>query len=129
MQYLVKAKDITDTAVLTVAGYVGNTEVATTEITLTNLVEPTNLIIKTSSGNVFKNNLINTTLMATLWRGGKEIDQDGSMYTYIWTKTDADGEPDEIWNQKHSYSTKTIKITQQDVFRRAQFSCEVEPLN
>lgn len=129
MQYLVKAKDITDTAVLTVAGYVGNTEVATTEITLTNLVEPTNLIIKTSSGNVFKNNLINTTLTATLWRGGKEIDQNGSMYTYIWTKTDADGEPDEIWNQKHSYSTKTIKITQQDVFRRAQFSCEVEPLN
>lgn len=129
MQYLVKAKDIDETAVLTVAGYVGNTEVATTEITLTNLVEPTNLIIKTSSGNVFKNNLINTTLTATLWRGGKEIDQDGSMYTYIWTKTDADGEPDEIWNQKHSYSTKTIKITQQDVFRRAQFSCEVEPLN
>ena len=37
MQYLVKAKDITDTAVLTVAGYVGNTEVATTEITLTNV--------------------------------------------------------------------------------------------
>lgn len=37
MQYLVKAKDIDDTAVLTVAGYVGNTEVATTEITLTNV--------------------------------------------------------------------------------------------
>ena len=37
MQYLVKAKDITDTAVLTVAGYVGNTEVATTDITLTNV--------------------------------------------------------------------------------------------
>lgn len=37
MQYLVKAKDITDTAVLTVAAYVGNLEVATTEITLTNV--------------------------------------------------------------------------------------------
>ncbi|WP_288588146.1 phage tail protein [uncultured Streptococcus sp.] len=37
MQYLVKAKDIGETAVLTVAGYVGNTEVATTEITLTNV--------------------------------------------------------------------------------------------
>lgn len=37
MQYLVKAKDIDETAVLTVAGYVGNTEVATTEITLTNV--------------------------------------------------------------------------------------------
>lgn len=37
MQYLVKAKDIDDTAVLTVSGYIGNNEVATTEITLTNV--------------------------------------------------------------------------------------------
>ena len=128
MQYLVKAKDIDDTAVLTVAGYVGNTEVATTEITLTNLVEPTNLIIKTSSGNIFKNNLINTTLTATLWRGGKEIDKEGKDYSYIWTKTDDEGNPDDIWNQDHSYSQKTIEITQKDVFRRAQFECNVEPL-
>lgn len=36
-QYRIQAKDITDTAVLTVSGYVGNLEVATTEITLTNV--------------------------------------------------------------------------------------------
>lgn len=37
MQYLVKASAIKDTAVLTVSAYVGNNEVATTEITLTNV--------------------------------------------------------------------------------------------
>lgn len=37
MQYLAKAENINDTAVLTVAAYVGNNEVATTEITLTNV--------------------------------------------------------------------------------------------
>lgn len=37
MQYRIQAKDITDTEVLTVAAYVGNLEVATTEITLTNV--------------------------------------------------------------------------------------------
>lgn len=37
MQYLAKASDINDTAVLTVSAYVGNNEVATTEITLTNV--------------------------------------------------------------------------------------------
>lgn len=78
---------------------------------------------------MFKNGNINTKLTATVWRGGKEIDKDGSMYTYIWTKTDDDGEPDVLWNQTHSYSQKTIEITQQDVFRRAQFSCEIELLN
>ena len=37
MQYLAKASAIKDTAVLTVAAYIGNKEVATTEITLTNV--------------------------------------------------------------------------------------------
>lgn len=37
MQYLAKASAIKDTAVLTVSAYVGNNEVATTEITLTNV--------------------------------------------------------------------------------------------
>ena len=128
MQYLARAESVDGTAILTVAAYIGNNEVATTEITLTNIVEPTNLIIKTSSGNIFKNNLINTTLTATLWRGGKEIDKEGKDYSYIWTKTDDEGNPDEIWNQDHSYSQKTIEITQRDVFRRAQFECNVEPL-
>lgn len=37
MQYLARASTIKDTAVLTVSAYVGNNEVATTEITLTNV--------------------------------------------------------------------------------------------
>ena len=63
------------------------------------------MTIKTSNGNLFKNNLINTALTATLWRGGKEIDTDGSQFSYIWTKTDADGIVDTIWNQKHHIVT------------------------
>ena len=128
MQYLLKAKDIENTAVLTVSGYVGDKEVATAEVTVTNLVEPITLIVKTSNGNLFKNNLINTKLTATLWRGGKEIDKEGKEFSYIWTKTDDEGNPDEIWNQDHSYSQKSLEITQKDVFRRAQFECNVEPL-
>lgn len=42
MQYLVKASTINDTAVLTVSAYVGNDEVATTEITLTNVNDGAN---------------------------------------------------------------------------------------
>ena len=37
MEYLAKASTIKDTAVLTVSAYIGNNEVATTEITLTNV--------------------------------------------------------------------------------------------
>lgn len=125
---LVKATDFEGLFNLTISAYIGNEEVATKQVSFTNIVEPTNVIIKTSSGNIFKNNLINTTITATLWRGGKEIDKEGKDYSYIWTKTDADGEPDVLWNQTHTYSQKSIKITQQDVFRRAQFECDVAPL-
>lgn len=41
-QCLVKAKDIDETAVLTVSAYIGNNEVATTEITLTNVNDGSN---------------------------------------------------------------------------------------
>ena len=126
MQYRVQAKDITDTAVLTVSGYVGNTEVATTEITLANMVEQIDLVILTSNGYTFKNNNIASTLTATLWRGNKEIDKDGTEFSYVWKKINSDETPDENWNQDHSYSQKSIRITESDVFRRATFSCEVQ---
>ena len=89
---------------------------------------PILMTIKTSNGNLFKNNLINTVLTATLWQEGEEIDKDGSQFSYIWTKTDADGNADTLWNQAHTYSSKSITITQQDIFRRAQFECSIEPI-
>ena len=90
------------------------------------MVEQIDLVILTSNGNTFKNNNIASTLTATLWRGGKEIDKDGTEFSYIWTKTRDDETPDEHWNADHSYSQKSIRITQEDVFRRATFSCEIE---
>lgn len=125
----INASDVKDKVVVTVSAIVKDKTVASESITFINLSEQPEVFIRTSNGNTFKNGAINTKLTATVWRGGKEIDQDGSMYTYIWTKTDDDGEPDVLWNQTHSYSQKTIEITQQDVFRRAQFSCEIELLN
>lgn len=125
----INADDIKDKVVVTVLAIVKDKTVASESITFINLSEQPEVFIKTSNGNMFKNGNINTKLTATVWRGGKEIDKDGSMYTYIWTKTDADGEQDVLWNQTHSYSQKTIEITQQDVFRRAQFSCEIELLD
>lgn len=125
----ISASDVKDKVVVTVSAIVKDKTVASESITFINLSEQPEVFIRTSNGNTFKNGAINTKLTATVWRGGKEIDKDGSMYTYIWTKTDDDGEPDILWNQTHSYSQKTIEITQQDVFRRAQFSCEIELLN
>ena len=122
----INANDFNEKAVVVVTAFVNNKEVAKTEATLINLVEPIELQVRASNGNVFKNNNIASTLTATLWRGNKEIDKDGTEFSYIWTKTRDDETPDEHWNADHSYSQKSIRITQEDVFRRATFSCEIE---
>ncbi|MGA4766088.1 phage tail protein [Streptococcus infantarius] len=122
----INANDFNEKAVVVVTAFVNDKEVAKTEATLINLVEPIELQVRASNGNVFKNGVISTTLTATLWRGGQEIDKEGSEFSYIWTKVKDDETPDEHWNADHSYSQKSIRITQEDVFRRATFSCEIE---
>jgi hypothetical protein len=117
---------INDKAVLFVSALIDGKEVAKTEATLVNLVEPIELQVRASNGNVFKNGVISTNLTATLWRGGQEIDKDGTEFSYIWTKVKDDETLDELWNRAHSYSQKTIKLTQEDLFRRASFFCDVE---
>lgn len=122
----INANDFNEKAVVVVTAFVNNKEVAKTEATLINLVEPIELQVRASNGNIFKNGVVSTSLTATLWRGDKEIDKDGTEFSYVWKKINSDETPDEHWNQSHSYSQKSIRITEADVFRRATFSCEVQ---
>lgn len=122
----INANDFNEKAVVVVTAFVNNKEVAKTEATLINLVEPIELQVRASNGNIFKNGVVSTSLTATLWRGDKEIDKDGTEFSYVWKKINSDETPDENWNQDHSYSQKSIRITEADVFRRATFSCEVQ---
>lgn len=122
----INANDFNEKAVVVVTAFVNNKEVAKTEATLINLVEPIELQVRASNGNVFKNGVVSTSLTATLWRGDKEIDKDGTEFSYVWKKVNSDETPDEHWNQSHSYSQKSIRITNADVFRRATFTCEIQ---
>lgn len=122
----INANDFNEKAVVVVTAFVNNKEVAKTEATLINLVEPIELQVRASNGNVFKNGVVSTSLTATLWRGDKEIDKDGTEFSYVWKKINSDETPDEHWNQSHSYSQKSIRITEADVFRRATFMCEIQ---
>lgn len=122
----INANDFNEKAVVVVTAFVNNKEVAKTEATLINLVEPIELQVRASNGNVFKNGVVSTSLTATLWRGDKEIDKDGTEFSYVWKKINSDETPDENWNQDHSYSQKSIRITNVDVFRRATFLCEIQ---
>lgn len=106
--------------------------VGSANITISSLVDgisPINLVIKSSNGYQFKNNVINTTFTALLYQNNKEIDVDGTKYAYVWSKNNYDGTADTTWNNDHQYSSKTITITNKDVWQRATFNCSAEPLN
>lgn len=92
-------------------------------------VSPINLVINSSNGYQFKNNIINTTFTALLYQNNEEIDHDGTKFTYVWSKTNSDGTVDTAWNLAHQTSQKSITITNSDVWKRATFNCTAEPLN
>lgn len=92
-------------------------------------VSPINLIIESSNGSQFKNNIINTTFTARLYQDNKEIDSDGTKFAYIWSKINSDGTADTAWNLAHQASQKSITITNSDIWQKATFNCTAEPLN
>lgn len=94
-----------------------------------NGISPINLVIDSSNGYQFKNNIINTTFTAVLYQDNKEIDIDGTKFAYVWSKTNSDGTADTAWNLAHRTSQKSITITNSDVQQRATFDCTAESLN
>lgn len=101
-------------------------------MTITNVddgTSPINLVIDSSNGYQFKNNIINTTFTAILYQNNKEIDSDGTKFAYIWSKTNPDGTVDTAWNLAHQTSQKSITITNSDIWQKATFNCTAEPLN
>ncbi|MDT2904173.1 hypothetical protein [Lactococcus lactis] len=128
----VDASGVTDKAVYSFKATVAGKVVANQSVTLTNVndgTSPINLVIDSSNGYQFKNNIINTTFTAILYQNNKEIDSDGTKFAYIWSKTNSDGTVDTAWNLAHQTSQKSITITNSDVWQRATFDCTAEPLN
>lgn len=91
-QYLARAENVDGTAVLTVSAYVGNNEVATTEITLTNVNDGADGVKgdKGETGNGIANTVITyglstseTTEPAT-WASNMPVLVKGM---YLWTRT------------------------------------------
>lgn len=129
---VVKASDIYGTAVVRYNATIGGSVVGGLEVTLQDVsdgISPINLVIKSSNGYQFKNNVINTTLTAILYQNNKEIDRDSTQFSYVWSKTNRDETADTAWNLAHQSSKKSITISNSDVLQRATFSCTAEPLN
>ncbi len=88
-------------------------------VTVLDFNDPIQVVIKSSSGEIFKNGVISTDLTAHLYQNGVEIDAAGSTYTYTWAKVDSAG-------TSTSFGTgKTKAVGSSDVTARSTFICTV----
>lgn len=83
-------------------------------------LSPVTLDIVSRSGLVVKNNYNDVDATAVLYRSGKELDSDGTQYTYTW----------KLWNASgttviRTYTGKSIVVLKTDVTGKGALTCEV----
>uniref|UniRef100_UPI00356A7936 hypothetical protein n=1 Tax=Bacteroides fragilis TaxID=817 RepID=UPI00356A7936 len=83
-------------------------------------LSPVTLDIVSRSGLVVKNNYNDVDATAILYRSGKELDSDGTQYTYTW----------KLWNASgtaviRTYTGKSIVVSKTDITSKGALTCEV----
>ncbi|AYP68262.1 hypothetical protein PQE75_gp217 [Bacillus phage vB_BcoS-136] len=82
--------------------------------------------LHSTNGLTFRNNNINTTIIARVYRGMEDITSTLPVSSFIWEKKDKDGVIDETWTNNHRNVGNTIIITHQDVNQKATFRCDIK---
>lgn len=83
-------------------------------------LSPVTLDIVSRSGLVVKNNNNDVDATAVLYRSGKELDSNGTQYTYTW----------KLWNALgtaviRTYTGKSIVVSKTDITSKGALTCEV----
>lgn len=81
--------------------------------------------VLSTQGNAFKNGIIDTWLYAVVYKGTKDVTADIDANRFRWTRTSSDTNADIAWNNKYFGGAKEIKITIEDVYHRATFTCDI----
>ena len=76
-----------------------------------------------TNGNGFVNDIIETEMYITLYRGEDDITDSTDASHFIWTRVSSNEAEDLIWNNKHKGGAKRITVTSEDVKVRARFLC------
>ena len=82
------------------------------------------LHVESDSGTVFRNHMVETTLRARLYKAGTEITDRIPDEQFLWSRISDDAESDALWNAEE-HRGRTLRITGEDVWRKAVFNCEV----
>jgi phage minor structural protein len=78
--------------------------------------------IESTGGDTFRNSVGATEMTVRVFRGGQEVDMDGTEYTYTWYKYDKNGNYVSTWSK----TGKILNITDTDVDEKATFVCDID---
>lgn len=81
--------------------------------------------IYSSNGSNFINGDIATMLRAKVFKGAKDITDTLPDNAFNWFRVSDNPEGDAVWSQQHEGAGKSVVISDEDVYRRATFECEV----
>lgn len=82
--------------------------------------------IVSTNGSAFRNDMIETTLIAIVYKGKEDITQTLPLTAFRWTRKSDDVDSDFLWNKAHSaFYSNVLVITSDDVEGRATFNCQV----
>lgn len=81
--------------------------------------------ILTDNGNHFINGEIATILTAYVYKGSEEITETLPDNLFHWKRTSANPDGDTVWNELHAGIGRHLAVSDEDVDRRATFTCEV----
>lgn len=77
------------------------------------------------NGDTFRNGIIDTWLYAVVYKGDSDITDELDINRFRWERVSEDSASDILWNQRYFGGTKEIKITTEDVYKRATFTCSI----
>lgn len=87
---------------------------------------PYNLVIESTNGTIFKDNIGSTILKARVYYGGVDITNNLSNNQFKWRRVSKNTEADAIWNSDIEKSVgKEIIVNAQDFDDEATFYCEL----
>lgn len=83
------------------------------------------LYLTSTNGTTFKNRVIQTQLIAELYKDGENITETIPNENIVWYKRDKNGELDTSWNTNHKGIGNKIDVSHKDVDERATFTVEI----
>lgn len=83
------------------------------------------LTIESDAGTVFRNGVVQTVLRVHVYKGGEEITDRIGEDRFCWVRVSSDSASDALWNSAE-HRGRVLQITEEDVWRKAVFNCEVE---